>query len=148
MIVSLLGATGHMGTATLKAFLLLNEVEKVRVLLRPDSPRNKPILKLKKKNNDRIRVFYGNITNKDNIEEIVDGSNYLFNLAAVIPPLSDKNPSLSFRVNELGTYNIVEVLEHHPEVKIYCAHIDDHLNENKYIVPGLGDAGDRIFGTK
>ena len=36
----------------------------------------------------------------------------------------------------------------HPDVKIYCAHIDNHLNENKYIVPGLGDAGDRIFGTK
>ena len=36
----------------------------------------------------------------------------------------------------------------HPDVPIYCAHVDDHLNENKYIVPGLGDAGDRIFGTK
>lgn len=36
----------------------------------------------------------------------------------------------------------------HPDVKIYCAHIDNHLNDNKYIVPGLGDAGDRIFGTK
>lgn len=38
--------------------------------------------------------------------------------------------------------------EKHPDVQIYTAHIDDHLNENKYIVPGLGDAGDRIFGTK
>ena len=36
----------------------------------------------------------------------------------------------------------------HPDVTIYCAHIDDKLNENKYICPGLGDAGDRIFGTK
>ena len=36
----------------------------------------------------------------------------------------------------------------HPDVQIYCAHIDEGLNENKYIVPGLGDAGDRIFGTK
>lgn len=35
----------------------------------------------------------------------------------------------------------------HPDVPIYCAHIDDHLNESGYIVPGLGDAGDRIFGT-
>ena len=40
------------------------------------------------------------------------------------------------------------VEETHPDVQIYAAHIDDHLNENKYIVPGLGDAGDRIFGTK
>lgn len=36
----------------------------------------------------------------------------------------------------------------HPDVPIYCAALDDHLNEHNYIVPGLGDAGDRIFGTK
>lgn len=35
----------------------------------------------------------------------------------------------------------------HPDVVIYAAAIDDYLNENKYIVPGLGDAGDRLFGT-
>ncbi|MGP1377376.1 MAG: uracil phosphoribosyltransferase [Bulleidia sp.] len=36
----------------------------------------------------------------------------------------------------------------HPDVDIYLAAMDDHLNEKGYIVPGLGDAGDRIFGTK
>jgi len=36
----------------------------------------------------------------------------------------------------------------HPEVEIYTAAIDSHLNEHAYIVPGLGDAGDRLFGTK
>lgn len=36
----------------------------------------------------------------------------------------------------------------HPDVPIYCAALDEKLNENCYIVPGLGDAGDRIFGTK
>lgn len=36
----------------------------------------------------------------------------------------------------------------HPDVDLYIAAIDDHLNEHKYIVPGLGDAGDRLFGTK
>lgn len=36
----------------------------------------------------------------------------------------------------------------HPDVEIYTAALDDHLNENAYIVPGLGDAGDRLFGTK
>lgn len=37
--------------------------------------------------------------------------------------------------------------EKHPDVPVYTAAIDDYLNENKYIVPGLGDAGDRLFGT-
>ena len=36
----------------------------------------------------------------------------------------------------------------HPDVKVYCGAVDQTLNEDAYIVPGLGDAGDRIFGTK
>ena len=43
---------------------------------------------------------------------------------------------------------IERVQREHPDVDIYLAAVDDHLNENAYIVPGLGDAGDRIFGTK
>ena len=35
----------------------------------------------------------------------------------------------------------------HPDVTVYTAAIDDRLNDRKYIVPGLGDAGDRLFGT-
>lgn len=42
--------------------------------------------------------------------------------------------------------NMVE--ENHPDVDIYIASLDEGLNENSYIVPGLGDAGDRLFGTK
>ncbi len=43
----------------------------------------------------------------------------------------------------------IEVLSKaHPDIKIYCGIVDEKLNENGYIVPGLGDAGDRIFGTK
>ncbi len=38
--------------------------------------------------------------------------------------------------------------EKHPDIQIYCGSIDRQLNENGYILPGLGDAGDRIFGTK
>lgn len=40
------------------------------------------------------------------------------------------------------------VNEAHPDVTIYTAALDSHLNENGYIIPGLGDAGDKIFGTK
>lgn len=43
---------------------------------------------------------------------------------------------------------IKKVEDAHPDVQIYCGSIDKKLNNNKYIVPGLGDAGDRIFGTK
>ncbi|MBU3852093.1 MAG: uracil phosphoribosyltransferase [Candidatus Paralactobacillus gallistercoris] len=43
---------------------------------------------------------------------------------------------------------VKKVQEEHPEVDIYAASLDDHLNKDGYIVPGLGDAGDRLFGTK
>ena len=43
---------------------------------------------------------------------------------------------------------IEKLASSHPDVQIYCANVDEGLNENCYIVPGLGDAGDRIFGTK
>ena len=42
---------------------------------------------------------------------------------------------------------IAAVHKLHPDVPIYCAAVDSHLNEHAYIVPGLGDAGDRCFGT-
>lgn len=43
---------------------------------------------------------------------------------------------------------IKAVQDMHPDVDIYIAHIDEKLNDHAYIVPGLGDAGDRLFGTK
>ena len=49
----------------------------------------------------------------------------------------------------IGAPEGVQVMQtEHPDVDIYVAALDDHLNEHGYIVPGLGDAGDRIFGTK
>ena len=43
---------------------------------------------------------------------------------------------------------IARLRKDHPDVQIYCGCVDEGLNENGYIIPGLGDAGDRIFGTK
>ena len=43
---------------------------------------------------------------------------------------------------------VKKLQEVHPDVEVYIGALDEKLNEHKYIVPGLGDAGDRIFGTK
>ncbi len=43
---------------------------------------------------------------------------------------------------------IKRIQDKHPDVDIYCAGVDERLNEKGYILPGLGDAGDKIFGTK
>jgi uracil phosphoribosyltransferase len=42
---------------------------------------------------------------------------------------------------------VTKTLEAHPDIEIFTASVDSHLNEKGYIVPGLGDAGDKIFGT-
>jgi len=56
--------------------------------------------------------------------------------------------SLKFICLLAAPEGIAHVHEQHPEVPIYTAAVDDRLNEHGYILPGLGDAGDRLFGTK
>ena len=52
-------------------------------------------------------------------------------------------------MNIIGCPEGVEVIQQaHPDVELYLAAVDEKLNDHKYIIPGLGDAGDRIFGTK
>lgn len=59
------------------------------------------------------------------------------------------NPrSVKFMCIIASKQGIEALTKAHPDVKIYCAVKDAKLNEHSYIVPGLGDAGDRIFGTK
>ncbi len=56
--------------------------------------------------------------------------------------------NISFLCIIAAPEGIAKVVERHPDVDIYAACIDEGLNEHAYIYPGLGDAGDRIFGTK
>ena len=58
-----------------------------------------------------------------------------------------KASDIRFMVLVAAPEGVKVLLEAYPEVKIYTCALDDHLNENAYIVPGLGDAGDRLFGT-
>ncbi|HOV41385.1 MAG TPA: uracil phosphoribosyltransferase [Oscillospiraceae bacterium] len=56
--------------------------------------------------------------------------------------------SIKFMCIIASRYGVEKLMAAHPDVEIYCGAVDEELNENLYIVPGLGDAGDRIFGTK
>jgi len=83
-------------------------------------------------------------------------------MVLVLDPMLATGGSVSdtiFRLKEKGAKRIYiacivcapegikRINREHPDVKIYTTAIDDHLNEKKYIVPGLGDFGDRYFGT-
>lgn len=68
---------------------------------------------------------------------------------AAIQFLKDRGCKNIIMMNIIGCPEGVKaVQEAHPDVEIYLAALDEKLNEHCYIVPGLGDAGDRIFGTK
>ena len=68
---------------------------------------------------------------------------------AAITFLKDRGAKSIRLVNLLAAPEGIEaVTEAHPDVEIYVAAVDEKLNEHGYIVPGLGDAGDRLFGTK
>ena len=68
---------------------------------------------------------------------------------AAIQMLKDKGcKKIHFMCIIAAPEGVKRMQEAHPDVDLYVGALDDHLNENAYIVPGLGDAGDRIFGTK
>lgn len=83
-------------------------------------------------------------------------------IIVVDPMLATGNSSIAAvdKLKERGAHNIrflcllaapegiANFRAAHPDVRIYTASIDSHLNEKGYIVPGLGDAGDRMYGTK
>lgn len=65
-----------------------------------------------------------------------------------IAQIKQRNPrSIKFLCIIAAPEGLKALREAHPDIDIICAGVDKYLNENGYIVPGLGDAGDRIFGT-
>jgi uracil phosphoribosyltransferase len=67
---------------------------------------------------------------------------------ATIQLLKDKGVSDIKLISIIASpEGIKYISEAHPDVDVYCGVLDEYLNENGYIVPGLGDAGDRLFGT-
>ena len=69
--------------------------------------------------------------------------------AAAIKMLKDSGATnLKFMCIIAAPEGLKALTEAHPDVQVYCGALDEKLNDDKYIVPGLGDCGDRIFGTK
>ena len=66
-----------------------------------------------------------------------------------VSKIKARNPkSIKFMCILAAPEGVEALTKAHPDIEVYCAGLDSHLNEHCYIIPGLGDAGDRIFGTK
>lgn len=113
MIISFTGATGNMGADTLTELLKISEIEKIRIL----GHRKKTVDKLLKKHRydkKRIEVVYGNIASVDDCHRLIENADYVINMAAVIPPRSDKLPKEAIDANELGPKALVQAIEEAP----------------------------------
>ncbi len=120
MIIALTGVTGNMGREVLKEVFKIEEVEKIKVLVLPDDKRFK---KIRKNYDDKIEVIYGNIANKNICKMLVDGTSYVVNMAAVIPPHSDKEPEKAVECNEIGVNSLTEAIEEIQENQPKLIHI-------------------------
>jgi len=61
--------------------------------------------------------------------------------------IKSRNPSKIITLNIIGSPEGLKVVEKHTDVNIYISQVDERLNDDKYIIPGLGDAGDRSYNT-
>ena len=111
MLVCLTGVSGNMGHSALKELISYDKVDHIRVFILNNDPLFKRVKKTLKKNKDKVSIFYGNLKNKEDVKKFLDGADYIVNMAAVIPPKSDKNPISAIECNEIGIKNIVSVIE-------------------------------------
>ena len=111
MIVALTGITGNMGQAVLQQIVKNKQIEKFRFLVLEDDKRINKLLKKYKDYKDKFEIIYGNIANKEKCRQLVENSDYVINMAAVIPPHSDQQPIKAIECNEIGVNVLVSEIE-------------------------------------
>ena len=105
MKVLLTGAFGNIGSSTLEE--LINQGYQVRCF-DLQSPENE---KTSKKYKDKIEVIWGNLTSTSDVEKAVSGVEAVIHMGYIIPPLSEKDPKMSYAVNVGGTKNVIKAME-------------------------------------
>lgn len=112
MKIALTGATGNMGREALKELVKLDNVDKVKILVLPnDKKRKTEVVKRCGKFKKKVEVLYGNLKDLETCNLLVEDVSYVINLAAVIPPKSDKHPWLAIDCNEVGVNNLIQAIE-------------------------------------
>ncbi len=111
MQVAITGITGNMGQATLEQVVKLDFINGFKFLVLPKDKRIKKILKRYKKISNKFEIIYGNLADSEICEKLVQGCDYVINLAAVIPPHSDQFPEKAVECNQIGVDKLVSAIE-------------------------------------
>ena len=109
--IGLTGGSGNMGVEALKQFLKLEFIDKINLLLRNKKRNHSFAKKLKKQYPNKINVIFGNIENHDDCLKLVEGTSYIFHLAALIPPMADHNFEQTNLTNNVGVKNLLREIE-------------------------------------
>ena len=143
--VALFGASGNMGERLFATLLPEEYISEVRILDH-DKKGTKAILKANKKYLNKVVVIPGSISDINVVREVIKGTDYVFNLAAAIPPESDKHPDHAIEANEIGVQVLVKAIEeikenqpkliHTSTMGIYGDRCDAHL---------YGEVGDPLL---
>lgn len=130
--ISLTGATGNMGKEALVQLMDSPAVSKVKILVLPRKKDKAIARKWQKRYGDKLEVILGSVSSFDDCIRLVEGADYVFNLAAVIPPKSDASPHLAKFCNVDGARNMVKAVERaNPEPKyVHCSTVAVYGNRN------------------
>jgi len=143
--VLLTGASGTVGYEVLKQIYNKKTNYKITVFDVKSSDSVKKFAPFEKD----VEIIYGDITNEDDLDKICSEKDYVIHLAAIIPPLADEKPELSYRVNTLGTENLILKLEksspkvfflYSSSISIYGDRlINPYIKVHDPLIPSEGD---------
>lgn len=119
MKIALTGGTGNIGKEVLKAILPLDFVDNVNILVRKNKLNSKKIVEFCKEFPGKLKIFVGDMNDKNTLKSLTKDVDLIINLAAVIPPISDNFPKLAIECNEIGLNNLVDVLEQNNQDSLF-----------------------------
>ena len=145
MNVTLFGVPGNMGSKVLEALVQEEYIEKINLLVNRKKGL-KPLIKLLKKNNKKYRIIFGTVSDLNTVIDAIENADYLVNMAAAIPPESDKYPRRAIEANEIGPQVIVKALEMMGDKQPKFIHISTMglYGDRNYKHP-FGEVGDPLL---
>ena len=110
IVVAMTGASGNMGQAVVREAMTLPFL-RLKLLFLEEKRERRLKKKWEKRYGDRVEIFFGNVKKEEDCRRLVEGADYVLNMAAVIPPLADKRPDLARDANVVGVKNLVRAIE-------------------------------------
>lgn len=147
-VIALTGASGNMGRETLEQLFESDVVGKIKALLMSGRREKRLAREWKRKYGAKFEAIFGDIANIEDCRTLAQGSDYVLNLAAVIPPTADHYPVLTDRCNRLGAMNIVDAVSEIKDNQPKLVHISTvAIYGNRNYKHPWGRVGDPLISS-